>query len=58
MAEIEIPSDIEFEIRIQVQLVYLGNASREHRLGNGQVKEGREKANRRRVFKRSYHSGK
>ena len=39
MAEIEIPSDIELEIRIQVQVVYLGNVSRKHRLGNGQVKE-------------------
>ena len=58
MAEIEIPSDIEFEIRIQVQVVYLENVSRKHRLGNGQVKEGREKANRRHVFKTSYHSGK
>lgn len=51
MAEILIPSDIESDVRIQVRVVYLGNVSRKHSLGNREVREGREKANRRCVIK-------
>lgn len=46
MAEILIPSDIESEIRIQVQVVYVGNGSRKHTLGNGEMRKGKKKAHK------------